>query len=77
MKLSPTQQKVIQLMKEEGYELGFFGSRFPWCHMQQGGIGKRGKSHRIRVDTFRVLRDKGLITLSEYRGYWEIYVLKK
>ena len=61
MKLSETQKIIINLIKNDNYEIGFyFGlNGHPSC--QQGGLGKGGKSVNIKSSTFFSLQDKGII----------------
>jgi len=60
MKLSKTQQEVIDLMKND-WELGtsMSGEHHSW--LQKGGLGKGGESKTVSSATVHALYRKGLI----------------
>ena len=62
MNLSPAQQKVIDLMKD-GWELGMSQTigTIGVCKLQQGGIGRGGKTQRVRRDIVYHLERRRLI----------------
>ena len=62
MKLSPVQQKVIDLMKQ-GWEMGVSMTMDSRVWLQEDGVGRGGKSQKVNANTFFSLCSKGLIEL--------------
>ena len=60
MKLSKAQQEVLDLMKN-GWELGKYGGIDPRYTLQEGGLGRGGKSRSLNYKTVYILFKKGLI----------------
>ncbi len=80
MKLSDTQQTVIDLMKE-GWELDtsrWGNNTHTW--LQKDGLGKGGKTKDISIATVYALKNKGLIEHSLFKyptRYWKLILTKK
>lgn len=67
VKLTPTQQRVVDLM-EQGWELGCSMTidGKPW--IQQGGLGKGGKTEKVSIATLDGLLKKKVIQMA-YRRF--------
>jgi len=62
MKLTPKQQRVVDLMKQ-GYELGFSQGLWPRAWLQFGGVGRGGKAEDVHLSTFFALLKHKLIAI--------------
>lgn len=61
MKLTSKQQEVLDMMAS-GWELGSSTTTDGHAWIQQGGIGKGGKSKNVHTGTVQALYDRKLIT---------------
>ena len=75
MKLSPSQQKVIDLLKE-GWELGIDSGWFPDARLQKNGLGKGGEVYRPTFGTINALRKRNLIVYLKTDRFTKIYIFK-
>lgn len=60
MKLSKTQQDVVDLMKN-GWELGSTMTFEGGCWLQENGCGRGGNTERVSNSTVHALLNKGII----------------
>lgn len=67
MKLSKGQNEVIHLMKN-GYELGKTRFLTISAWLQEGGIGRGGKSVNVNINTLNSLHSKKLIVCVNRRS---------
>jgi len=75
MKLSPAQQTVIDLMSDGwqlGRDMGFQGT----CWLQQGGVGRGGKTKPVSSATLMALYREGIIVPVDYHWPMEKFGLK-
>ena len=75
MKLSKTQQHVIDLM-ESGWELGCSTTMDGRCWLQKGGLGQGGETEDVRHNTVHALYKRGLIE-GHYGFPTKKYTLRK
>lgn len=73
MKLSKVQQDVLDKMRN-GWELGIDTALYEYYWMQQGGLGKGGKSQNVSKATVRALVNRNLIKPAKMDGNIQIYV---
>lgn len=62
MKLSESQQHVVDLMKS-GWQLGTSTDFRGYSWIQKGGCGKGGEAEDVHGNTLYALRDKGIIVV--------------
>jgi len=74
MKLSPAQEEVLNLMAN-GWELGQSTTYDGRSWLQQGGVGKGGKSKTISANTIHALFKRKLIHSKKYRFPHRTYTL--
>lgn len=62
MKLNAKQQDILDKMAD-GWELGFHVGGFSpgWHSIQQGGLGRGGKSYHVNAGTVGALVNRGLV----------------
>lgn len=73
-KLSETQREVLRLMSE-GWELGSTGGFKPSWWLQEGGIGRGGKTKDVRSTTHLSLLGLGLIEQAAHKFPFTYYRL--
>ena len=75
-KLSPAQQRVLDLMAE-GWELGLSHGPYPRTWLQKGGVGRGGLTEGVGSSTYIALYTKGLIRTGERTYPTQKYELVK
>lgn len=74
MKLSKTQQRIVELMGN-GWELGVSMVSEGRCWIQEGLVGHGGRRENVSVATFHALRKRGVIVQREQKFPTAKYVL--
>jgi hypothetical protein len=74
MKITPAQQKIINMMNG-GWNLGRSHCGRSW--LQKGGIGRGGEVLSVRSDVFLKLYKNGFIKSSKWSFPTEEYILTK
>lgn len=75
MKLSPSQQRVVDRMRE-GWELGISNSiSAPNAWLQRDGLGRGGPTEKVSRGTVDALRKRGIITTGRFSFPTQRYTL--